>query len=218
MRTAAWLVVLTVHLVIACLPTVLLSVFFEPDPSLAWLTAVGMLPIGPALCAGLYAARSHATDAELTVSRAFWRGYRVNWLDALKVSVPAILIVSAVGFVVAEGGDAGLPALYRGALLGFAALLIVGTLHALALAATFRFSWAEVVQLAAYSLAKRWGVSLALLGLICAAVFVAGYFSDLAFAALSGLWVWLYSRLLVRPLDDIRERFAPADTNASNPA
>ncbi|MGV8882568.1 MAG: DUF624 domain-containing protein [Rhodoglobus sp.] len=217
MKTLTWIVGLTVHLVIACLPTVLLSVFLQPAPSLAWLIAVGMVPIGPALCAAVYAARSRITDPDLTVARSFWRGYRINWVDALKLWVPTILVVSVIGFVVTEGGNAGLPALYRGALLGFAALLIVGTLHALALAATFRFSFAELLQLAAYSLAKRWGVSLGLLGLVCAAVVVAGYVSDLALAALSGLWVWVYSRLLVRPLDDIRERFTPTETHASNP-
>lgn len=216
MKTLTWIVGLTAHLVLACLPTVLLSVFLQPAPSLAWLIAVGMIPVGPALCAGLYAARSRTTEPDLSVSRSFWRGYRINWLDGLKLSVPTILVVSAIAFVVAEGGNAGLPALYRGALLGFAALLIVGTLHALALAATFRFSLAELLQLAAYSLAKRWSVSLGLLALVCAAVFVAGYVSDLALAVLSGLWVWLYSRLLVRPLDDIRERFTPTEINANN--
>ncbi|HEY0188712.1 MAG TPA: hypothetical protein VGC67_14570 [Cellulomonas sp.] len=202
-----WCVRLTVQLAVAALPIVLLALLLRPDESLAWLVVLAALPVGPALAAGLFAVRARYREPHLAVERAFWRGYRRTWRDVVPLWMVATLVLGAIALVATGGGTAGIPALYRGVLLGLGVLVALGTLHALALAAFFRFPVLDAAQLGAYFLVRRWRVSLALLVLVVAAFGVAAVLSDVALVVLSGLWVWLCYRCVAPVPHDAYDRY-----------
>lgn len=210
-----WCVRLTVQLAVACLPLVLLALLLRPSASLTWLVVLAVQPVGPALAAGLFAVRARYRDPHLAVERAFWQGYRRSGRDAALLWTPATLVVTAV-LLVAAG--ASLPALYRGALLGFGALVVLGTLHALALATFFRFSVADAAQLGAHHLVRRWRASLGLAVLVALALAVATLLSDLALVALAGLGVWLWYRCLTPALRDTVDRYVAATPSGASGA
>lgn len=208
-----WGLGLTVLLTAANLPVVLLALLLRPDPGLAWLVALAMIPTGPALAAGLYAVREHYVDPDVPVARAFGRGYRLNLRDASVLAVPVCVLGAAAALVVAGGRDAGVPALVTGVVAGLGALLVVLALHALALRTFFRLSALDAAQVAASVLAARWRASLGVLVLVVGAVVVATAASDLLLTLLAGVGVWLWYRTSAPMLRDAGARYladAPA--------
>ncbi|MBW0255164.1 hypothetical protein [Cellulomonas sp. PS-H5] len=199
----AWGAGLTALLAAANLPLVALALLLRPDPSLAWLVALAAVPAGPALSAGLYAVREHYVDPGVAVTRAFGRGYRLGWREALAVSTP-VCLVAVVG---AGARSSGVPALVAGLAPGAAVLLVLVALHALALRTFFRLPLAAAWQAGAYYLVARWRASLGTLALLAGAVAVAAAASDLLLVLLGGVWVWLWYRTTAGMLRDAVARF-----------
>src|SRR5262245_43481862 len=69
-------------LIITALPGLVPLVLLEGDASNIPLAAACALPLGPSLAAALYAMNRRSNDiADLHPAAAFWRGYRLNFLD-----------------------------------------------------------------------------------------------------------------------------------------
>jgi uncharacterized membrane protein YesL len=204
-----WGLGLTGLLAAANLPLVVLALLLRPDPSLAWLVVLALLPVGPALSAALYAVREHYVAPDVPVARAFARGYRLSWRDAAAVSVPVCLLGGVVGVVTAGGRDAGVPGVVAGIAPGVGVLVVVAALHALALRTFFRLPVVAAARVAAFYLVTRWRASLATLVLVAGAAVVATAASDLLLALLGGVWVWLWYRTVAPVLRDARDRFLP---------
>ncbi|MCL2514572.1 MAG: DUF624 domain-containing protein [Microbacteriaceae bacterium] len=81
----------TAGFLVACLP----FAFALAAGRAAVIWAVVGIAIGPAWTALLYATRSVHEHPERGAFRAFWRGYRLNWLDTLKVWAPYWLLLVA---------------------------------------------------------------------------------------------------------------------------
>jgi uncharacterized membrane protein YesL len=204
-----WGLGLTALLTVADLPVVLLALLLRPDPSLLWLVALATIPTGPALSAGLYAVRARYVDPDVPVARAFGRGYRLGWRDASVLWAPVCVLGAVVAVVAGGGRDAGVPPLLGGLAAGFGVLLLVLTLHALALRTFFRLPAVDAVQAAAFYLVTRRRVTLGVLALVLGAVVVATAASDLLLALLAGVGVWLWYRTAAPLLRDARARFLP---------
>lgn len=204
-----WSAALALNLALACLPMVALALFLRPTPSLTWLVVLAALSLGPALSAGLYAARGRYLDPQESVFVLFWRGYRLNALEAARITVPATLVCGAVAYAIGFGRELGLASVLNGVLLGFALLIVLVSLHALALVTFFRLSWTNALTLAVFYLVKAWRTTLVNLILVAAAVAITIVVSDLLLALLGGLWVWGWYRSSARMLRDGAQRFLP---------
>jgi len=213
----AWSLGLTALLTAANLPLVLLALLLRPDPSLTWLAALAAIPLGPALSAGLSAVRARYVDPDVGVARAFGRGYRLGWRDASVLSVPACLLGAVVTLVATSGRGAGVPAVLSGLAAGAGVLLLLLTLHALALRTFFRMPAPDALQLAAFFLVARWRASLGVLALVVGAAVVAAAASDLLLALLAGVGVWLWYRITAPVLRDAGARFLPAAAATASP-
>lgn len=203
----AWGAGLSALLAAANLPLVALALLLRPDPSLAWLVALAAVPAGPALSAALYAVREHYVDPGVPVARAFGRGYRLGWREALAVSAPVCVLAGAVALVGAGARDSGVPALVAGLAPGAGVLVLLVALHALALRTFFRLPLAAAWQAGAYYLVARWRASLGTLALLAGAVAVAAAASDLLLVLLGGVWAWLWYRTTAGMLRDAVARF-----------
>lgn len=202
-----WSAALALNLALACLPMVALALFLRPTPSLTWLVLLASLSLGPALSAGLYAARGRYLDPQESVFILFWRGYRRNALDAARITVPATVICGAVVYATGFGRELGLPSIVNGVLLGFALLVVLVSLHALALVTFFRLPWTNALTLGVFYLVRAWRTTLVTLALVVAAVALTIVVSDLLLALLGGLWVWGWYRASASMLRDSSHRF-----------
>lgn len=195
-----WYLVTGLLMIVAVLPGVVPMQFLESSPGNAPILALCVAPLAPAFSAGLYGLRDRKRAEALTPARSFFRGYRQNWADALRVAVPGLVYLALGGLgagVVGDGGAlagdgvsilAAVPEFYLGLLLVLGLLLALWTLNAMAIVSFFSFRTRDVARLAAYYLFAQWRVTLGALALLVvgmAALLLAG---DLIAAAVSVLW------------------------------
>ncbi|WP_454294660.1 hypothetical protein [Salana multivorans] len=202
-----WGVGLTLLLAAANAPLVLSSLLLRPDPSLTWLVALCALALGPALSAGLWTVRERHRSPDIGVLDAFRCGYRLSRRDALVTVAPACLVGWLITTSVAGGPAAGVPDILTGAARGTGVLLLVLTLHTIALRTFFRIGAAAAWVLAAHQLVRAWRTSLATLVLVAGVVVITALTSDLVLTALGGLWVVLWYRAVAPMLRPVSAAF-----------
>ncbi len=207
-----WLT-LTVLFAVACLPTWVLTLFIVPHPSNALLFALAALPIGPALSAGLYSIRSAGTDEGLTPGKAFWRGYRLNWLDVLKFWAPMLLVVGIIGWTIGFSDLAGIGTAYVVFLALIATAVFVFTMHCVAVVSFFSFRTRDVARLGVFALMTQGRATLGVLSLLLVGAAVLVWFElPVLLMALGGVFLWLWWRNLQSMLAQIQYRFiAPTE-------
>ncbi|WP_158609706.1 DUF624 domain-containing protein [Cellulomonas triticagri] len=201
-----WLV-LEVLLVLTTLPGAVVVVLLERDAANLPLYAAALLPVGPAVVAGLAAVRSWEVDPDLSPARGFWRAYRRDARGTLAWWAPllALLCVLAVNVAHADvvpGGTALRPAAFALALL-----LVVLAGHLAVLQARFTFRLRDAVRIALAQVAPQWRFSLGVLSLLLVGATV----TVVAFDVVTVLLAWAAVLLLhqmSRPLvADVTERF-----------
>ncbi|MFC4999031.1 hypothetical protein ACFPIJ_14435 [Dactylosporangium cerinum] len=117
------------------------------DRSLAAI--VGLLPVGPALSAALYALHRQPADlADLRPAAAFWRGYRRNAGAALRVWAPLLAVLGVVAVSLTHRAAAGVPAWWSALLVVVAAAATVLAVTALVIVSLFEFRPPDVLRLA----------------------------------------------------------------------
>ncbi|QAY68983.1 DUF624 domain-containing protein [Xylanimonas protaetiae] len=206
-RAIYWYIVLTALLVVACLPTIVLGMFLPPDPSNIPLIALTGLFVGPALSAGLYTVRARYTDLDLAPARAFWRGYRLNWADVLKLWVPAMVVLGIIGFTLAFGAEAGIGPMYRIALLVIAVVGLIWALHAVAIATFFNFRTGDIARLAVYYMAFSVKSTFGVVAMAIVAIGIVAWASAALLGVVGGVWVWFWYQIDKPCFVDIWNRF-----------
>jgi hypothetical protein len=132
------------------------------DPANLPLAAVCLLPLGPALSAALYAL--HHRDRDLTdlhPARAYWRGWRLNALPALKLWTPLLAWLTVIAFTLTHFSATGLPGWWAVLLAGIGAASLLWGAHALVLTSLFTFRARDTARLAGYFLLRHRRATLA---------------------------------------------------------
>ncbi|ACZ31678.1 hypothetical protein Xcel_2664 [Xylanimonas cellulosilytica DSM 15894] len=210
-----WYIVLTLLLAIAALPTLVLTMLLVPEPSNIPFFALACLPLGPALSAGLFTVRARYTDEDLAPSRTFWRGYRRNWKDALRLWVPALVVVGIIGYSVAFADLAGIGAAYRIVLIVIAVVVALFAMHALVISTFFSFRVRDVSRLTAYYLVVLPKTTFGIAAMLIISA-TAAYFSPLLLGLLGGILTWFWYQIDKVMLTDIWTRFTkPSEEQAA---
>ncbi|GIG26725.1 DUF624 domain-containing protein [Cellulomonas denverensis] len=203
--------VLELLLVLTTLPTAAALVVLERDPSNLPLYLLALLPAGPAVVAGLAAARSWEVDRDLSPARGFWRAYRRDALGTLSWWAPLLLVatVPALNIAYADAVPGG--AALRPVSLVIAALLVVLAAHLAVIQARFTFRLRDAVRIALIEVLPQWRFSLGVLSLLL----IGATITVLAFDVVAALLAWaavLLLHAMARPLvTDITERFTRHD-------
>ncbi|WP_337062994.1 hypothetical protein [Kineococcus sp. G2] len=174
----------------ACAPGVALTAVLVPDPSNAPLFGAAALPLGPALAAALHCADRQLAGDDDPAARTFWRGWRANATDALRLWAPAVAVLVVLALSASAAGLAPAGQAVRGVLAVVAALVTVVAITALVIATPFRFRTRDAARLAVHVLGRRPGTALGVAGLLVLAGVLALTSLWLALAAAS-LWVLL---------------------------
>ncbi|MBB2924830.1 DUF624 domain-containing protein [Cellulomonas cellasea] len=205
--TAYWYLVVEALLVLTAAPGLLALPLLARDASNVPLVALALVPLGPALSAGLFALRAYRRDPDLRPAGHFWRGYRLNWLDVLRFWVPflAVLLVLATNLT-HLGSVPGGPVLAP--LLGLITLgLALWCAHMLVLVSLFSFRTRDAARLAAFFLARRPGVTLGAASLGVLATGTVLFASDWVLALLASVMVGLLLRNAGPMVADVEDRF-----------
>ncbi|NUS14737.1 MAG: hypothetical protein HOY69_25625 [Streptomyces sp.] len=149
------LLVIEVLLLVAVAPGLLVLGLLDRDASNVPLAALCALPAGPAWSAALYAWHRRSRDlTELHPARAYWRGYRANARDALKVFTPWLVAMAVIGTVLTHRDAAGVPGWWTGLLAVVGAVSALWITNALVISALFSFRTVDTARLSAYFLVR----------------------------------------------------------------
>ncbi len=166
------MLVLEVQLLLAVLPTVGVVLLLDRDPSNLPLVVLALLPVAPALVAGVSAVRAAARADDLSPGRHFFRAYRRDLGATLSWAVPTSLVLAMLTFNLIHLDDVDGGAAMRPAVLLLAALVIVWAGHMIVLTAGFRFRTRDAARIALTGIMPGWGYSLGVLSLVVVAAFV----------------------------------------------
>lgn len=202
-----WFIVVELLLVVAALPGLLPLALLDRSVSNAPLVVLCLLPLGPAGSAGLYALRDRTRSDALTPAASFWRGYRLNWADTLRVWAPALVVLGILGVSLGGLDATGVPGWYAAGLLVIGAGLLLWTVNALLIVSFFGFRTRDSARLAAHYLAARPLVTLGTVSLLVLAAGVIVLTADPVFGALAAVWLALVLHNARPLLADVEERF-----------
>jgi hypothetical protein len=195
---AGGLVVLGALVVLTTLPALVPLLVLEPQAADIPLVAALLIPVGPALSAAVFAWRKLLDAGEGRPAHQFWRGYRLNWADALRVWVPALALLTLLGVNVVNTWGTDIPAVFGVVGAVVAAVAAAWAVHALVVVSLFSFRPRDVVRLATYFLLAMPLPSLG--GLVLVAVAVAAGWALGVWAVLLGSVLTLALWAVERPV------------------
>lgn len=205
-----WYLVVELLLVLTSLPGLVVLALLDRSPGNVPFVVLCLLPLGPAASAGLFALRDRARADALTPAASFWRGYRLNWADALRVWTPAVVALGIVAFSLTNPEATGVSGWYTPVLLVLGAGLLLWTVNVLVIVSFFGFRARDSARLAAYYLAARPLVTLGTLSLLVLAAGVIVLLTEVVFGLFAVVWLALVLHN-ARPLTaDVEERFTTA--------
>ncbi|WP_328917454.1 MULTISPECIES: hypothetical protein [unclassified Streptomyces] len=149
------LLALEVLLLVSNAPGLVLLGLLDRDAGNLPLAAACALPAGPAWSAALYAWHHRGRDlADLHPARAYWRGYRINWREVLKVWAPWLAAMALIGTVLTHPDEAGVPGWWTGLLAVVAAVSALWVTNAVVITSLFTFKAVDTARLAGYFLVR----------------------------------------------------------------
>ncbi|GMA33260.1 GH39 family glycosyl hydrolase [Litorihabitans aurantiacus] len=200
-------VTLTALIALTTLPGAALAFALHRDASNIPLYVLALVPLAPALSAGLYAQRSWERDDDQRPALPFWRGYRRNLGDVLRwwlpvLAVGTVLAVNLAGARAVPGGAALVPLT-----LVLLVVLVLVCAHLLVITSVLRFRTRDAVRIALGGLARHWRFAVAVLCLLLVAAALVATTWDAALVLASGVLLAML-RPFTRPVvDDVTERF-----------
>lgn len=190
------------------LPGLVALVLLDHDPSNIPLVAACAVPLGPALAAAVYALDRRSHDiTDLRPAAAFWRGYRMNLAEVLRIWVPWLALLTVIGVSLANFSAAGLPRWWAAMLVVVAAVAVLWMANALVIVSLFTFRTSDVARLAAYFLGHRPGVTLGNAGVLILAGGITVLGSDALLALLGSVLAAVLRQTCGPMIAEIHERF-----------
>lgn len=149
-RGVPWFVVVEGLLLLTTAPALLPVLLVERVAASPVLTALLLVPVGPAVSAALFAWRRFGDEPDERPARHFWRGYRLNVVDALLVWVPGLVLLTLLAASLTHLDSMAVPVAFGVGSALVAALVVAWTAHGLVVASLFSFRLRDTVRIAAY--------------------------------------------------------------------
>ncbi|GAA4429000.1 DUF624 domain-containing protein [Georgenia halophila] len=205
--TVYWLAIVGVMLVVTTLPGTVPLMLLDRSASNIPLVALCLVPMGPAVSAGLFALRDKDRAEDMTPGQSFWRGYRLNAVDVLKLWIPALAVEVMVGISLANLDIAGVPSGYGLVLVILGVLFAVWAGQALVITSFFALRTRDVARLALYYLARTPLVGLGVLGMLVVTAGIVYLTFDAVLALVGPVLVWMLMRTCDRMVRHVEENF-----------
>lgn len=205
--TVYWFLVVGLLLIVTTLPGGVPLMLLDRSAGNIPLAALCLIPFGPAISAALFAIRDIDRAGDMTPASSFWRGYRLNALDVLKLWVPALAAETMIAISLANLHLARVPSGYWVVLVIIGALIAVGAGQALVIVSFFALRTRDVARLAIYYLARTPLVALGVLGMLAVTAAVVYVTFDAVLMLLGPVLVYLLMRTCDAMVRDVEANF-----------
>lgn len=210
--TIYWYLVIGVLFVVTTAPGTIPMFFLEQHISNAPLYALLLLPVAPALSALLYAIARRDQAESMVPAQFFFRGYKLNALDVLKLWVPASVVLVILAINLGNLQFTGMGSWYSTVAIILALVVVVWLLLAVVIASLYDFRTRDTARLAFGFLASRPIAAIGILGVVA----ICGLIVILAFDAVLALLAWAVAALLLsvtKPVQrDIETKFLQTES------
>lgn len=194
-------------LLVALLPSLVVVLLLGRDASNVPFFTLALLPLAPALVAGIAALRAWQRSPDLSPARAFVLAYRRDVLPTLIWAAPVTVVLSVLTFNLVHLDAVVGGSMIRPVLVVLVAVAIVWCGHMAVLTAAFHFRTRDAARIALAQLLSQWRFSLGILSLVLVAGALVLVVSELALLMFGWAFVAMLA-LLARPvITDVTERF-----------
>lgn len=205
--TIYWFLVVGLLLAVATLPGTLPLLLLDRSTSNLPLVALCLVPVGPAVSAGLFTFRDRYRAESLTPMRSFLRGYRLNAADVLKLWIPVLAIETIIAISLANLDHANVPGAYGVVLVVLAVMAAVWAGLALVISSFFSLRTRDVARLGVYYLAKTPLVALGVLATLVVAAGIVYFTFDAVLVLFGSVLVWMLMRSSDAMVSHVEENF-----------
>ncbi|BCB84975.1 DUF624 domain-containing protein [Phytohabitans suffuscus] len=199
------LLVVELLVLLTALPGLVPLLLLRADSSNIPLAAACALPLGPAVSAAVYALHRRSGDlTDLHPARAFWRGYRLNFLASLKIWIPGLVWLGVIGVNLANLGAADLPGWWAPLLAAIAIGVALWLGNALVITSLFTFRTVDIARLALLFLARTPAVTLGNACLVVLAALLTAVTSEVVLILLGSVFtlvLLLSSRRMIAAIE-----------------
>lgn len=202
-----WFVVVEALLALTTVPTLVWLLFLEETWRNVPLMVVLGIPVGPALSAALFAWRRFTQGQHAHPARHFWRGYELNWADALRIWVPSLAILSLLAVNLLSLADGDAPVAFGMVGVVVAVVVAVWTAHAVLVVSLFRFRTRDIVRIAVFFVVAKPYASLGALAIVAAGVAGAWFVNPWLPVVLGSVLTYLLWRNGMSIADEVERRF-----------
>lgn len=201
------MLVLEGMMLLALLPSFIVITALGRDPSNSPLFVLALLPLAPALVAGIAAVEAWRRKPDLAPARGFVLAYRRDLVATSAWALPTTVVLSVLTFNLIHLDRLAGAAILRPLLVLVVLIILTWSGHMLPLTAVFRLRTRDAVRIALSLIVPQWRFSLGILSLVlisATTVLVLSPFALLLFA-------WAFPAmiaLIARPvISDVTERF-----------
>jgi uncharacterized membrane protein YesL len=203
--------ILAVSLVLACLPTLVVTTLLSGSTrNVAWLV-LAQLPAAPALSAGLYAVRGWRRGDDVGPGSLFWRGYRLNAADVLRWWAPAVAVLAVLATNAANPETVAIGSVLAVVSLVVSALVMLWAGHALVVSSFFSFRTRDVARIAIVVAFSQWRVTLVYLSMLVVAAGVLYTGTEAALLLLAWALVSMLEHVTRPVREEVTRRFTVRD-------
>ncbi len=204
-----WFMLTNIYFVFCNLIFLIAFMTLEPELSNMILIFIALIPTGPAITALCYVMDKLVREKEISPTRDFFYGYKINLKDTLKVWLPMIvaifiLIVDLQYFYQESTKINQIMAIVFLVGLGF---LICILLYVFPITAKFKFRMRDVFKLSFYYSFKKLKITTGNIGILIIALFLMIITTDFLFIFIASVLSYVLTLNSRAVIDDIEENY-----------
>ncbi|GIN57035.1 hypothetical protein J8TS2_13540 [Lederbergia ruris] len=204
-----WFMLTNIYFVFCNLIFLIAFMTLEPELSNMILIFIALIPTGPAITALCYVMDKLVREKEISPTRDFFYGYKINFKDTLKVWLPMlaaifILIIDLQYFYQESTKINQIMAIVFLVGLGF---LICILLYVFPITAKFKFRMRDVFKLSFYYSFKKLKITTGNIGILIIALFLMIITTDFLFIFIASVLSYVLTLNSRAVIDDIEENY-----------
>jgi len=207
-----WLMVVNFYFVFSNI--IFLSFYFTLEPVISNITIyfLALIPTGPSIAALYYSISKIIHEKDLSPTKDFFYGYKVNFKDALKLWLPllAVIFVLILDIQYFNAEQTVMNQIQGGIILVILLVILVISLYAFPIHATYNFRMRDIYRLSLYYSFTKIRSTLGNISFMIITIFLMYMTSDLIIILLVSPVCYLMMLNSKEVMTDIKENFVRA--------
>jgi|SRR5690625_160674 len=208
-----WLMVLNVYFILTNIVFLFFFLALEPSFSNIILYFLALIPTGPSISALYYSTAKLVKEKEISPTKDFFHGYKINVIDSLKLWLPALtvlfIIVVDLQYFYAKATT------FNQVLAGifFVALvfILILLLYVFPINAQFKFRIRDIYRLSVYYVFKTMRVTTGNIAILFLTAFIMFVTSDFIILFLASLVCYILTLNNQAAMEDVKLNFVKED-------